>query len=88
MQIFYRHEESYEPDFVVETKECKWLCEPKRASELKDETVLAKARAAAEWCKHASAGSDKPWAYLLIPHDAILGNMTLQGLAAAYHFSG
>ncbi len=33
-QIHYSHDESYEPDFVVETKTCKFLCEPKRASEV------------------------------------------------------
>ena len=27
--IHYSHEESYEPDFVVETKTTKYLCEPK-----------------------------------------------------------
>jgi type III restriction enzyme len=53
-QIHYSHEDSYEPDFVVETKTEKLLCEPKRASEMTDETVLAKADAAATWCKHAT----------------------------------
>jgi type III restriction enzyme len=87
-QIYYRQEEAYEPDFVVETKTRKWICEPKRASEMNDEIVLAKARAAALWCNHASGpNSDKPWSYMLVPHDAILGNMTLSGLAAAYTFT-
>jgi type III restriction enzyme len=78
------HEEPYEPDFVVETKTAKFLCEPKRASEMTDEIVLAKARAAATWCKHASAGGDKPWAYLLVPHDRIDEARTFGGLAAAH----
>jgi len=87
-QIYYRQEEAYEPDFVVETKTRKWICEPKRASEMSDEIVLAKARAAALWCYHASsANADKPWSYMLVPHDSILGNMTLAGLAAAYTFT-
>jgi type III restriction enzyme len=87
-QIYYRQDDAYEPDFVVETKTRKWICEPKRASEMKDEIVLAKARAAALWCKHASsANEDKPWSYMLVPHDSILGNMTLAGLAAAYAFT-
>ncbi len=86
-QIYYRQEEAYEPDFVVETKTRKWICEPKRASEMNDEIVLAKARAAALWCNRASsANEDKPWSYMLVPHDSILGNMTLAGLAAAYTF--
>jgi type III restriction enzyme len=87
-QIYYRQEEAYEPDFVVETKTRKWISEPKRASEMNDEVVLAKARAAALWCNRASsANEDKPWSYMLVPHDAILGNMTLSGLAAAHTFT-
>ena len=85
-QIHYSHEESYEPDFVVETKTAKFLCEPKRASEMTDEVVLAKADAAATWCKHATTHANenggKPWHYLLIPHDQIQDQMTLGGLAA------
>ena len=80
----------YEPDFVVETKTVKFLCEPKRANEINDEEVQAKARAAVEWCKyateHESAHGGKPWHYLLIPHDAIAENKTLQGFAATYKF--
>jgi type III restriction enzyme len=87
-QIHYSQESSYEPDFVVETKTEKLLCEPKRASEMTDDVVLAKAEAAAVWCEHASQhakdGDGKPWKYLLIPHDAITDQMTLSGLAARY----
>ena len=52
--------------------------------------VLAKARAAAEWCRHAAKHEQehggKPWAYLLIPHDVVTDNKTLRGLAAAHTF--
>lgn len=85
-QIHYSHDESYEPDFVVETAGEKFLCEPKRASEMTDEIVLAKAEAAAVWCRHATAhaieNGGKPWRCLLIPHDEIEDQMTLAGLAA------
>lgn len=85
-QIHYSHEESYEPDFVVEAETEKFLCEPKRANEMTDEAVLAKADAAATWCKHATTHANenggKPWRYLLIPHDQIQAQMTLSGLAA------
>jgi type III restriction enzyme len=51
---------------------------------------VAKANAATEWCTHASAHEKKhggkPWKYLLIPHDAIADNKTLQGLAATYTY--
>ena len=87
-KIHYSHEDSYEPDFVVETKAGKYLCEPKRANEMTDEVVLAKADAAATWCKHASDHANEnggtPWRYLLIPHDQIQDQMTLSGLAARY----
>lgn len=85
-QIHYRHTDSYEPDFVVETGTAKFLCEPKRANEMSDDMVLAKAQAAATWCTHATARAGehggKPWTYLLIPHDQIQDQMTLGGLAA------
>jgi type III restriction enzyme len=83
-QIRYGRDSNYEPDFVVETRAEKLLCEPKRADQVNDATVLAKARAAALWCQHAStheqAHNGKPWRYLLISHEMIADNMTLQGL--------
>jgi type III restriction enzyme len=82
--IHYRRDQEYEPDFVVETKTAKYLCEPKRINEMTETDVLGKAEAAALWCEHASQNGDKPWTYLLIPNDAIMDNKTLQGLAAAY----
>ncbi len=89
-QIHYSAETQYEPDFIVETKTTKYLCEPKRASEMKDEIVLAKAKAASEWCKYASEyekqNSGKPWKYLLIPHDEISESQTLLGFEAKYFY--
>jgi len=85
-QIHYSHDKSYEPDFVVETKTDKYICEPKRASEIEDETVLAKADAATVWCEHATIHAKtyggKSWTYLLIPHDQISEQMSLSGLAS------
>ena len=87
-QIRYSRDSNYEPDFVVETGSEKLLCEPKRADQLQDPTVVAKARAAARWCIHASthelAHGGKPWSYLLIPHDVIADNMTIDGLIKAH----
>jgi type III restriction enzyme len=89
-QIHYASAASYEPDFVVEAKTAKYLCEPKATSELHNVDVLAKAKAAAEWCNHATTHEKqhggKPWKYLLIPHDVITDNMTLQGLSATYSY--
>jgi hypothetical protein len=61
------------------------------------------ARAAAEWCRQATAHErkhgglpaaqdgdaaqpGKPWSYLLIPHDVISDNKTLQGLTSTYTY--
>ena len=90
-QIYYNHDESYEPDFFVETETGKFLCEPKRANEMTDEKVLAKADAAAVWCDHATdhAKEDggKEWTYLLIPHDQTSEQMTLSGLEARWTYA-
>jgi len=89
-QIYYQGDVPYEPDFVVETKTAKLICEPKRADEMTDETVLAKAEATAVRCEraatHEQEHSHKLWSYLLIPHDVINEAMTLQGLAAGYTY--
>ena len=87
-QIYYSKDQAYEPDFVVETKKGLFLCEPKRADQMQNPEVLAKKAAALEWCKHATDHAQqhggKQWHYLLIPHDAITANMTLEGLASRY----
>jgi type III restriction enzyme len=87
-RIDYRSGDSYEPDFVVETKTRMLICEVKASNELDDATVKAKAAAATKWCKtatqHAPGGGTKPWAYLLIPDDQIRANATLDGLVAKF----
>jgi type III restriction enzyme len=86
--IYYRGDVPYEPDFVVETKTAKLICETKAAKDIESAEVKEKANAAIEWCEHASkhetAFGGKPWSYLLIPHDAVDEAKTIQGLAAAY----
>ncbi len=87
-RIRYSNDADYEPDFVVETETEKLICEPKGADRMQDPVVLAKARAAATWCRHATAheaaNRGKAWRYLLVPHDAIADNMTIAGLATSY----
>jgi len=87
-QIYYHKDQAYEPDFVVESETGLFLCEPKRADQMENPEVLAKKTATLEWCKHATEHAKehggKTWRYLLIPHDAITGNMTLAGLASRY----
>ncbi len=87
-QIYYRwngdHPE-YQPDFVAESEEAIYMLEPKMRSQMTDAEVLAKQEAAVKWCRHASEymqrNGGKPWSYVLIPHDVIAQNMTLNGLA-------
>jgi type III restriction enzyme len=87
-QIRYTKDNDYEPDFVVETATEKLICEPKRADQMQDPVVQAKAKAAKTWCQHAAdherKHGGKPWRYVLIPHDAIADNMTVSGLVERY----
>ncbi len=89
--IFYKqgadHPE-YQPDFVAETKDTIYMLEPKASNQMADPIVLAKKVAAIKWCKNATdyalANGGKPWRYVLIPHNAIAVNMTLDGLAKQF----
>ncbi len=78
----------YQPDFVAETADSIYMLEPKAANQLNDGEVLAKRDAAVEWCKHATdhamSWGGKPWKYILIPHDAIADNMTLEALGERF----
>jgi type III restriction enzyme len=90
-QMFYRsgndHLE-YQPDFVAETADRILMLEPKMATQMQDRDVLAKRDVAIQWCgwasQHAQSYKGKPWQYVLIPHDAIAENMTLEFLLKQY----
>ena len=90
-QIFYRdgadHPE-YQPDFVAETAEAIFMLEPKASNQMDDPIVLAKKEVAVQWCAnastHAQSYGGKPWRYLLIPHDEIAENITLEALAGRF----
>ena len=65
----------YEPDFVVETADTIYMCEPKASKNMRDPDVLEKKEAAEEYCRAAtefnSENGGKPWKYVLISHDEI-----------------
>jgi len=86
--IYYRGDVPYEPDFVVETKTAKLICETKAAKDIDSAEVKDKAKAAVTWCENATVHEKqlggKSWAYLLVPHDAVTEAKTIQGLAAAH----
>ena len=90
-QLFYKsgaEQLEYQPDFVAEAKSGIYMLEPKARNEMTDPEVLAKRDVAVTWCKHASDHAvtydGKPWKYVLIPHDAIVENMTIDGFATHY----
>jgi len=78
----------YEPDFVVETDAYKFIVEPKQASLITDTNVQAKKSAAVAWCenatKHEQSNGGKAWAYVLVPHTAIIPSATFKGLVQQY----
>lgn len=79
----------YQPDFVAENASGIYMLEPKARNEMSDPDVLAKRDSAVKWCAnasdHATTYGGKLWKYVLIPHDAIADNMTIEGFAS--HFS-
>lgn len=90
-QMFYRNgndHAEYQPDFVAEMEDCILMLEPKMATHMNDNDVIAKRDVAIQWCawasQHARSCGGKPWHYVLIPHDAITENMTLEYLAKQY----
>jgi type III restriction enzyme len=90
-QIFYKSGVDpleYQPDFVAETEDRIFMLESKARNEMEASDVLAKKEAAVKWCSHATAyaqeNDGKPWQYVLIPHDAITENMSLEKLAQQF----
>lgn len=87
--IYWDHNSrQYEPDFVVETREAIYLVETKKQADMASSEVQQKAQAALEYCKHAndftSQNGGKPWKYILIPHNAVLFNMSFEHLMTKY----
>jgi type III restriction enzyme len=90
-QIFYRQGANYleyQPDFVAETSDMILMLEPKASNQMEDPIVIAKKEAAIKWCvnasNHAHSYAGKPWRYVLIPHNEIATNMTLDGLVERF----
>lgn len=94
-QIYYRwgsdHPE-YQPDFIAEMEKIIYMLEPKARNDMEDPEVLAKKEAAISWCKnasdHAQTYRGKPWQYVLIPHDVIAENMSIETLANEFKTIG
>ena len=75
--LFYRAAKQYNPDFLVETKDAKYMIEVKASNQTDNEEVQEKAKAAVKWCECASKvdADHKEWIYRLIPGEKIkIGN--------------
>ena len=75
--LFYKAAKQYNPDFLVETANKKYMIEVKAINQTDNEEVQEKARAAIKWCECASQvdADGKTWEYRLVPGDKIaIGN--------------
>ncbi|MHB9292171.1 putative type III restriction enzyme [Hollandina sp. SP2] len=84
-QIVYPGENGiseYVPDFVAETSDTIYMIETKAENQIHAPEVQSKKKAAEVWCayasKHNAQNNAKPWKYLLISHESVKDNITLQ----------
>ena len=86
--ITYNHGHTYEPDFVVETKDTIYLAEVKGEDKLQDPDVIAKKKRGIQYCEVASrwgkANGYKEWKYLFIPSKQIMPNSSFVQLAKRF----
>jgi type III restriction enzyme len=63
--------------------------ETKKEGDIESSEVQEKARAALQYCQHASEFNaqhgSKPWKYVLIPHNAVMANMGFNTLMKTYN---
>ena len=68
------------------------MVETKSQRDMNNEDVARKTEAALTYCTNAStfttSNGGKPWKYLLIPHDAVMHNMSFDGLASRHEVRG
>lgn len=83
-QMFYKlgaEQPEYVPDFVAETMHHVLMVETKASKDLDSTDVKAKAQAGALWCKnatdHTRSVGGKPWKYLLVSHEQVTADKTL-----------
>ena len=80
----------YNPDFVVETDEYKYLVEIKSSDEINDTEVLEKARSAKLWCEAVNQKLDewviewKKRKYVIMQHDRITIDKTFGFLLSVH----
>lgn len=78
----------YEPDFVVETVDAIYMVEPKSKDKMQDTDVVQKMDAALQYCNYATEYNleqgNKPWKYMLVPHDEINRTTSFNNLIAKF----
>jgi type III restriction enzyme len=81
-----RNSKRYEPDFVVETKDCLYLVEIKAERDLDDSEVQEKAEAGKKYCEAATkfnlVNRGKPWKYIILAHTTVSPNMSFKELSS------
>lgn len=85
--LFWQAGQQYNPDFLVETNDRKFMVEVKAAKDVSSAEVVAKAREGIKWCRFASTADPdkKQWEYRLISDDNIrLGNTCKFTLGTAH----
>lgn len=79
-QMFYKLG-AEQPEYVVETAHHVLMVETKASKEMDSTEVKAKARAGALWCKnatdHTRSVGGKSWKYLLVSHEQVTADKTL-----------
>ena len=78
--LFYKAAKQYNPDFLVETADKKYMIEVKATNQTDNEDVQEKAKAALKWCECASKvdADGKTWEYRLVPGDKIVVGNTFK----------
>lgn len=78
--LFYKAAKQYNPDFLVETADKKYMIEVKASNQIDNDDVQEKAKAAIKWCECASQvdADEKTWEYRLIPGDKIIVGNTFK----------
>ncbi len=75
---------------MVETDSAIYLVETKKERDVDSSDVQEKARAAVQYCAHATElttrNGGKAWKYVLIPHNAVKINMSVDRLVKAYEY--
>ena len=71
--LFWKAGQQYNPDFLVETKDGKYMVEIKALNEVNNEEVVSKAREGIRWCRFATTADPdhKTWEYRLVSDDNI-----------------